>query len=188
MNANFNKRKKVRLANEKLTHSKLLCHISKDKTKCPHTLMELSSVQFSRVKDNAICVSGLFVTEKTADLNSCIKYKHVNYGDALRVKNIIKSKVCKSNGKTLRWNSPILHNIKGGFFCILADKCEILNHDSNVIILDGSSQEEALKCKVCVPSGKLSLFLAKLKIVGRKTELVGEVMKPHFSGDAKIVL
>ena len=160
-NLNIIKRKKVTLCNKNLTHCKLLSEISNDRTKCPHTLMELSSVQFTRIKHNAICVSGLYETEKTLDVKSCIKYKQVTYGDALKVKKNMKSRVCSSNGKTLRWNSPMLHNIKGGFLCILADKSEIIHHDSSVIILDGSNQQDESTCNGYVPSGKLLLFWAE---------------------------
>ena len=58
----------------------------------------------------------------------------------------------------------MMHNIKGGFFCILAGKKEVMTLDSSVIILDGSNQQDGSIGNAYTRSGKVLLLLEKLEL------------------------
>lgn len=137
--------------------------MSKEKVSAPHTLMELSIKQIKRCKGNSISLKGLYETEKSTDMKSCSMYKKATYGDALLHNKHVKKNICKSNGITMRWKSPMLRNIKGGFFIIVADKEEVLNINSDVIILDGSGQCNGTLDENYQPSGKVLLLVARLQ-------------------------
>ena len=100
-------------------------------------------------------------------------------------KKNVKTNVCKSNGVTLRYKCPMLRNIKGGYFIIVAEKKEILNHNSNIIILDGSGQCSGTIDDHYQPSGKLLLLVARLKAHNMQSEYSWGHMEAKFLKQCK---
>ena len=142
--------------------------------------MELSIKQFKRCKDNSITLKRLYEYDKTNDMKSCIMYNDAIYGAALLHNKHVKTNVSKSNGITLRYKSPMLRNIKGGYFIIVADKEEVLNNKSPVIILDGSGQCNGTVDENYQPSGKVLLLVAKLQAHNKVSEYSWGAMEATF--------
>ena len=134
-------------------------NLASKKARSPHTLIELSTKQWERLGKNSIVVKGL-ITNCSVKKNPTLSYSSVTYGANI----ILKRKCCESNGKSLHWKRPQLKNIKGGYILIVGDKLELMETNDDLIVVDGSSQENDHKSinDRYKPSGKVILSLCKL--------------------------
>ena len=126
----------------------------------PHSLIELSSKQWTHLEENSIIVSEI---HECKDKNKSVGYKNVTLGSEV----YLRKRRGFSNGKHLHWRSPLLANTTDGVFEIVIYKTELLASNPELIIIDGSNQEllednvnDDTKYK---PSGIVVLCLAKLE-------------------------
>ena len=144
---------------DKLLFNTVIKDLDDDNLKSSHTLIELSTNQWKRYCDNSIIVSGI-QKEKVNKSNTHLKYSNVVFGNNL----CLRKRSCKCKGKLLRWKAPILQNVSGGYCMIVCEKKEILLHDPNLMVMDGSQQtEEEETVSKYQGSGFLVLFLGKLQ-------------------------
>ena len=88
-----------------------------DNLKSGHTLIELSANQWKRYCNNSIIVRGI-KEEKKINSNTHLKYSNVVFGNNLHLKGMLG----KCKGTTLRWKTPLLRNISGGYCMIVSEK------------------------------------------------------------------
>ena len=89
----------------------------------------------------------------------CIFYQNVTYGKHFKR----KTHKCKSHGKIIHWKQPLIDNMKGGYFLIIAKKEGLTSYDKKLLIVDGSSQRlnnPVENVKYC-PSGIVVLCICK---------------------------
>ena len=149
----------VGIEHDKLLFDTIIEDLGDDNLKSGHTLIELSTNQWKRYRNNSIIVRGI-KEEKQSKNNIHLKYSNVVFGNKLH----LKSRSGKCKGTTMRWKSPILQNISGGYCMIVGDKKEILLHYPNLIIMDGGgTQDENDTENHRNGSGYLILFFGRLQ-------------------------
>jgi len=116
-NKNVSKRSKIKLEHNYLINNNVVRHLDLNKSKCPHTLIELSAKQWNRCSKNSIIVQGL-IEDATVKKHPTISYNSVTYGSNI----ILKKRSCVSNDKRMHWRSPQLCNMSGGYLLIVGEK------------------------------------------------------------------
>ena len=130
------------------------------KSTSAHSLIELSSRQWSRLKSHSMCL-----TEMTAQPG---KNKNVGYNNIqLGTNMVIRKRKGKSAGRNMQWKTPLLSNIKGGYMLIVAEKIELVKSNPDLIVIDGCNQglllDNVNDHTNYQPSGIVVLCIAKLE-------------------------
>ena len=128
------KRKDIKVKNSYVVYNKVLSKICEYKSTTSHCLLELSKKQWGRIQDRSINLSGMSVNKVD---NGKVQYKNYELGKHLRFQN----KKGHSSGKFLKWKSPALANINGGYIAVVGNKVEFLKVNPDLIVVDGSNQE-----------------------------------------------
>ena len=129
--------------------------------------MELSDVQWNRMKENSIYVKGFNEIGKTKREMKCT-YTEVIVGENIS----FQKKTIYHKNKVLKYRRPLLWNITGGYLMIVADKGELVQSNPDLIILDCSSQDHEIDemNQKYVASGKIVLLMVKRDHQGKLSE------------------
>ena len=152
------------MEHNKLLFNKVINDLAKDDTKSFHSLIELSTTQWKRYGDNCICVTGIKEQNLTKP-NTLMKYSTVKFGEKLH----LQKHIYRSKGKTIHCKRLLLKNIRGGFCMIVGEKTELMLHNPNLMIADGSgSEKECDSDRQYKGSGYVMMFLGRLQ---RQTDI-----------------
>ena len=122
------------MKNNFVTYNKVVRKLSELKSSTAHSLIELSERQWKRLQSRSILLTEM-VSQKTN--NNKVEYKKYVLGSDVTLKRSFG----QSSGLNMQWRTPMLTNIHGGFMLLVGSKEEIVHHNPEVIIVDGSSQE-----------------------------------------------
>ena len=115
----------------------------------PHYLIELSSRDIKKMKDNSIIVTSFSRTTPSNKKNSTCCYESVSFG---------KNVVIESNGNDKKDSSIKLSKMLGNYVLILADKDDVLRSDVNTVLI----QNDLHQSDTYKPSGYVLLVFAVL--------------------------
>ena len=135
-NAYSVKRKTISNYNTNVIHNNVLRDLENKEKGTPHTVIELSGRQWTRISNNSIVCEGLS-DEITDKKHPVVSYDKVTIGSNI---STIRRKFI-SNKKRLQCKIPLLSRIKGSFLAIVGKKDDILATNNKVLVVDGSSQE-----------------------------------------------
>ena len=126
----------------------------------PHSLVELSSKQWKRIKSNSIFLNDMVVNNTNNKIRS-VTYKDITVGNEIKLRK--KSGI--SNGIHYQWKSPMLGNVSNSVVAIVSSKKELMSSNSGIIITDSSRvvTSSNMNCKgSCTQSsGVVLLMIAK---------------------------
>ena len=98
----------------------------------PHSLIELSSKQWSRLKSSSIFVNDMVVNDNQNKIRS-VTYNDITVGNEVK----LRKKRGISNGIHYQWKRPMLGNMSDSMVAIVSSKMELLSANFRIIITDG---------------------------------------------------
>ena len=138
----------------------VLSKINMDGITAPHTLIELSTIQWERYKNNCSIVKNTIV-DKSMKRCPIVTYNEVIHGRHTKVKG---GKIT-SQGKALHSKNVLFHHLPSSFMMVATKKDELVNSNKESITIDGSRQQMNVNTEEAshAPSGMVILFLDRLQ-------------------------
>ena len=99
----------------------------------PHSLIELSCKQWTRIKSNSIYINDITIAESSSKIRS-VSYGNIVLGDKFNLRKMVGI----NKGRKYQWKTPLLGNMVDSIVAIVSSKRELLESNSRIIITDGN--------------------------------------------------